>query len=175
MGYFAKRYHGIMLRNSRIYLLILLLTGCATTPQESLNSNPVQSELSKFSQMITEQYDLDDSTNQHFQGWYPWALTPSKPKTKYQLMDHNGKMVIHADAKASASGLMINLKPRNISGSSLAWEWKALELVPGADNSVGHKDDAPLRIMLAFEGDKKKLSLKAVSYTHLTLPTIYSV
>ena len=144
----------------QIFVLLALLTGCATLEKEPLNSHSPQSEVSKFSEMAAEENLQSVETPKKLKGWYPWALTPNKTKTTYKLDNHNGKTVIHADADSSASGLMINLKPRSVSGSSLHWEWKALGLVPGADNTQSAKDDAPLRIMLAFDGDKKKLSLK---------------
>jgi hypothetical protein len=151
-----------MLRRFTLVALIFLLVGCATATKEPISNNPIQPEVTKFSQMVVSEENTtkEPSASSDLKGWYPWVLTPSKAKTKYKLGEHHGKTVIHADAESSASGLMINLKPRNIVGSKLIWEWKALEMIPGANNSLGPTDDAPLRIMLAFEGDKKKLSLK---------------
>jgi hypothetical protein len=42
----------------------------------------------------------------------------------------------------------------------LSWEWKAMNLIADADNKESSKDDAPLRIVVAFDGDKTKLPLK---------------
>jgi hypothetical protein len=42
----------------------------------------------------------------------------------------------------------------------LKWEWKAITSIPEADNTERYHDDAPLRILVAFDGNKSKLALK---------------
>jgi len=69
-----------------------------------------------------------------------------------------GRTVLHAIAAGSASGLTRH------AGFSLAeqpiasWSWKVSRLVAGADNSKARTEDAPARLILAFEGDKSKLA-----------------
>jgi hypothetical protein len=40
---------------------------------------------------------------------------------------------------------------------SLSWHWKADALVPGADNRDKKREDAPLRVIVAFDGDRSTL------------------
>jgi hypothetical protein len=54
----------------------------------------------------------------------------------------------------------VPLKAKDVTDFDLNWSWKALKNIPDADNTQGHVDDAPLRIVLGFEGDKSKLPLK---------------
>jgi hypothetical protein len=56
--------------------------------------------------------------------------------------------------------LVLPLKPRPAAQQVLSWEWKAMNLIDDADNQESSKDDAPLRIVVAFDGDKTKLPLK---------------
>lgn len=135
------------------------MNGCTTTYQPATISTE-QEELIKFSQMpvSTKGGKLDHEYT--LSGWYPWTVTPAKNKTTYTLQRYQGKTVIHADANTSASGLMAPLKPKPVVGKELIWEWKALGHIEAADNAQGHTDDAPLRLILAFDGDKKSLSLK---------------
>jgi hypothetical protein len=139
--------------------LILVMTGCASTTPITNNPQPVD-DVSKFSTMSLTQEISNEETSKKLKGWHPWSVTPSKAKTHYKFESSNGKIVIFADAKSSASGLMINLKPQSIQGADLSWQWKALEMIPGANNSQGHTDDAPLRLILAFDGDKKTLNFR---------------
>lgn len=154
-------------------ILSLLMTGCAMTPKESStileNQRPIQGvqlepEVRKFSQMISKSLEISEqseiSSNEDVEGWYLWSLAPHKKKTKYYLHHYQGKSVIHADAQSSASGLIVPLKAKDIQGFDLQWTWKALKNIALADNTQGHTDDAPLRIVLGFEGDKSSLPLK---------------
>jgi hypothetical protein len=154
-------------------LSLMLMTSCALTPKETTtsleNQRPIQDvplepEIRKFSQMISKSLEISDqseiSSNEGVEGWYLWSLAPHKKKTKYYLHHYQGKNVIHADAQSSASGLIVPLKAKDIAGFDLQWTWKALKNIPLADNTQGHVDDAPLRIVLGFEGDKSTLSLK---------------
>jgi len=159
MGDYSKEYEPMKLVN--IYLLVfsLLISACATTSSTSSNSKN-QDDINKFSLVDTRGKEILVNEDHSLPGWFPWALTPSKTKTNYTLQKYQGRTVILADADASASGLIVPLKPRTVEGKEIIWEWKALGHIESADNSQGHTDDAPLRIMLAFDGDKSKLSLK---------------
>lgn len=135
-------------------MVIFGLTACTSFQVEpgAFGIDKNENDIKKFS-------DLEPVDN-GFQGWYAWTLLPTKNKTDYRLEKYQGKTVLHATAKSSASGMAVPLKPKNVENLQLSWAWKALNTIPNADNAVGHHDDAPLRIMLAFDGDKSKLSFK---------------
>jgi len=152
---------------------LMLITSCTISPKESTpileNQRPIQDvqlepDVRKFSEMIAKSFEISEhseiSNNEDVEGWYLWSLAPNKKKTKYYLHKYHGKNVIHADAKSSASGLIVPLKAKDIREFDLQWTWKALKNIELADNTQGHVDDAPLRIVLGFEGDKSKLPLK---------------
>lgn len=91
-------------------------------------------------------------------GWQPWILSPFKRPTSYQLVSREGKTVVRADARSSASGLMhpLALDPGNY--PLLQWRWKVDELISKADNSQKHLEDAPARLVVSFDGDMEKLT-----------------
>jgi hypothetical protein len=130
------------------------------TTSVNTSNNVSHDDIQKFSLINSSEHGKEIKDKHDLLGWYPWSLTPSKNQTSYSLQRYQGKMVIRADADSSASGLLVPLKPRNIQGQELIWEWKALGHIEDADNTQGHTDDAPLRLFLAFDGDKSKLSLK---------------
>ena len=141
---------------------LMTLAGCAGLGGGSLQDEsgqsfdvsklPAQDELPKFSAQ-TPQNALPN-------GWNFYRIAPNKKNTAYRLENYQGKTVLSADSKTSSSGLAVKLRPRQANNLWLKWEWKALSAIPEADNAELHHDDAPLRIMVAFDGDKSKLSLR---------------
>lgn len=92
------------------------------------------------------------------QGWQPWVLSVFKRPTSYRLVSREGKTVIRAEAQSSASGLMHPLALDPSTWPQLQWRWKVDELIPRADNSQKHLEDAPARLVISFDGDMKKLT-----------------
>ncbi len=129
----------------------LFLSSCATVDVAQKNVPPPEN-VEKFS-ILNEGGKLPKA-------WQIWRVTPQKNKTQYTLKHYQGRTVLHASADVAASGLVLPLKPRPAAQQVLSWEWKAMNLIDDADNQESSKDDAPLRIVVAFDGDKSKLPLK---------------
>ena len=93
-------------------------------------------------------------------GWEPWILHPSKKRTRYETRGRNGDTVIWASADAAASGLArrVNLDPAALPW--IEWRWRIDALIPGADNTDRYAEDAPVRVVLAFDGDRRKLPMR---------------
>lgn len=143
-------------------LVVLALTACAgfgggSVQDESGQAfNPdqlqAQEELPKFSAETVR----EGTPN----GWNFYRIAPYKKNTVYRLENYQGKTVLSANSKTSASGLAVKLRPRSPNNLWLQWEWKTVTALPDADNTEGYRDDAPLRILVAFDGNKSKLPLK---------------
>ena len=99
-------------------------------------------------------------------GWEPVKLTKKKTPTVYSLVEDEDAVVLHAQAIAAASGLAQFTVFDIRSAPVVEWRWKASSLVDGADNRVAAKEDAPARLLFAFDGDKAQLPLveRAVFY-----------
>ncbi|WP_150993210.1 DUF3047 domain-containing protein [Cupriavidus basilensis] len=91
-------------------------------------------------------------------GWQPWTVNRNKIPTRYTLTEVDQRMVLHAEADSSASGLYVALVGRE--PGMLNWTWKTRDVIRSADNSLAPREDSPLRIFVAFDGDKGSLSLK---------------
>ncbi|MDR3379300.1 DUF3047 domain-containing protein [Cupriavidus basilensis] len=91
-------------------------------------------------------------------GWQPWTVNRNKIPTRYTLTEVDQRMVLHAEADSSASGLYVPLVGRE--PGMLNWTWKTRDVIRSADNSLAPREDSPLRIFVAFDGDKGSLSLK---------------
>ncbi len=154
-----------MLQRAPSLLIIsaaLFLAGCAGLSGDSVqneagqafnvNQLPAQEELPKFS--------AETAREGMPNGWNFYRIAPFKKNTVYRLENYQGKTVLSANSKTSASGLAVKLKPRQAANLFLQWEWKAINPITNADNADGYADDAPLRILVAFDGNKTKLPLK---------------
>ena len=99
-------------------------------------------------------------------GWERIKFSDRKMPTEYTLVESDGVVVLHAKAVAAASGLAQSTVFDVRSAPVVEWRWKASDLVDGADNRVAAKEDAPARLVFAFDGDKSRLPLveRAVFY-----------
>jgi hypothetical protein len=132
----------------------LLAAGCATAPTEEART-PDTVTLPQVGSFSSHPPGEVLPT-----GWQPWILSAFKRPTSYQLVSREGKTVVRADAKASASGLIHPLALDSGTYPVLQWRWKVDALIAKADNSQKHLEDAPARLMVSFDGDMEKLSLQ---------------
>jgi hypothetical protein len=88
-------------------------------------------------------------------GWQPWPVDPRKPPTRYSLVAESGRTVLRAEANASVSALTFPVKG---GGARLQWRWRIEKLIAGADERQRERDDAPVRVLVAFDGDLSRLS-----------------
>jgi hypothetical protein len=91
-------------------------------------------------------------------GWEPFTFRGIDRHTDYRLVEEDGKVVVQATSRASASGLMrrIAIDPREY--PIVQWRWKAASVLEKADIHRKEGDDYPARIYIAFEYDPAKLS-----------------
>lgn len=90
-------------------------------------------------------------------GWAHQPLSKLKRDTVYTLINDGGRNVLRGTASSSASFYVANLKPPTAMPATLNWRWKTDAPVPGADNREKSREDAPLRVIAAFDGDRANL------------------
>lgn len=90
-------------------------------------------------------------------GWEEWLLHRTKKKTRYSLIRHEARTVLHARAEQSASGLTAPIGIELTTDARLKWGWRIAALIPDADNTVAETEDAPVRVVLSFDGPWEKL------------------
>ncbi|GAA4342641.1 DUF3047 domain-containing protein [Pigmentiphaga soli] len=97
-------------------------------------------------------------------GWQPWVIRPDKKKTRYavavQAVDGQERRVLHAAADSAASGLWVPVDVPAAAATRISWSWRAGALIEGADGSRPEAEDAPVRLVLAFDGDWRRLPLR---------------
>lgn len=122
-----------MTSNLMLLAAALLLAGCAASP-----GSPPPAALTD---------------------WHAVAL-PGKRHTSYRWSDDGGRRVLTARADRSASLLRrrVNVAPRDL--GTLAFSWRVEELCAGASVADADREDAAARVVLAFEGDRGRLSAR---------------
>jgi len=87
-------------------------------------------------------------------GWVHLPISTFKRDTVYSLVPEGDRPgVLRASADRSASLYATRVKPVTSTSVILSWEWKTDALIPGADNRDKSREDAPLRVLVAFDGD----------------------
>jgi hypothetical protein len=127
---------------------VAVAAGCAVAPRapDGMVALP---EVPKFSN--AKPGDVSPS------GWRVWQISGMKRPTEYQLVDYQGRTVVFARANSSASGLIYPLAIDLAEFPLLHWHWKVPALIDGADNTRRTTEDSPVRVVVAFDGDKSKL------------------
>jgi hypothetical protein len=100
-------------------------------------------------------------------GWEQVKL-PGKRDTHYSLVTLNGQNTLKANAQSSASMLRKKIRIEPDALNSLLFSWQVSELMATADMAKRDQDDSPVRIVLAFEGDRKKFSMKNAMLSELS-------
>lgn len=132
----------------RQFLLLfpLVLGACATAPEHV----PVAPDVTPFSNNRPGRVPRD---------WHPFPLARHKAPTQYETVvdTETGRVVLRAIAERAASGLKQRLDIDPLQRPRIAWEWRVVNLIEGADNTDRHAEDAPVRLLMFFDGDRARL------------------
>jgi hypothetical protein len=99
--------------------------------------------------------------------WEP-VLLPGKLLTAFKLARHDQQMGLQADAQSSASMLRRHLRLAPEDLGALRFQWQVQSLIEGADMALREQDDAPVRVILAFEGDRSRFSARNAMLSELS-------
>ena len=127
---------------------IALLAGCAGVPREAAVPAAAASPWAEASTRPGSR-----------QPWEHYVL-PGKRPTRFAYARSDGRDTVLATADASASMLRkaVRVEPADL--GRLSFSWKVPALIAGADMAVREADDAPVRVLLAFEGDRSRFSAR---------------
>ncbi len=100
-----------------------------------------------------------------------WEIfrVPGKQPTRYSYVRHEGRDSVRAVADAAGSILRHRhrIEPADLGNISFSWNVPP----PGADTnaSLEKLEDVPVRVVLAFEGDRSRFSIKNALLSELSL------
>lgn len=91
-------------------------------------------------------------------GWEPMTFDKIESHTRYTLVDDNGRTVLRADSRASASGLIktVSIDPTDF--PMLTWTWKVSNILAKGNVNQKSGDDYAARVYITFETDPETLS-----------------
>jgi len=90
-------------------------------------------------------------------GWTHVPLSKLKRDTVYTVEPEDGQPVLRATAKGSASAYVHRARMDPASTPILEWRWRVPALIASADNDDPKREDAPVRVIIGFSGDKGTL------------------
>jgi len=90
--------------------------------------------------------------------WKPLTFKNIEKHTVYSLVKDGDAVVVKAESRASASGLIRELKINPKEYPLVQWRWKVGNILKKGDVRRKEGDDYPARIYITFEYDPKKLS-----------------
>ena len=151
-----------MLRITVIFLaafFIALLAGCASqapTPVES--SDELAARITPW--LLVVKNTSKPAVWEHFK-------LPGKRPSQFDYVLEEGRVAIAANAQSSASMLrqVMRVAPGDL--GTVKFSWKLPDLIQYADMSLREFDDSPVRVVLAFEGDRTKFSTKNAMLSEL--------
>jgi hypothetical protein len=94
---------------------------------------------------------------------------PGKKSTHYRAVRLDGRDAVLSESDSSASMLRQNLRIEPVNLGKLSFSWKVPKMIAGADMTQRDSDDSPVRVVLAFEGDRSKFSAKNAMLSELAL------
>jgi hypothetical protein len=139
-----------------VALLALLLSGCAGVAKKE--ADIAATPWAAQSGVQPKRPEAADWSHQRF---------PGKQATRFQYMRLDGRDAISVQAHGSASMLRKKLRIEPEDLGQVRFSWKVPALIEEADLALRDKDDAPVRIVLAFDGDRSRLSARDAAMSEL--------
>lgn len=141
---------------------VLLLSGCSGLLQRSsTSSSNIPSSVSADAGAL--HWSPADQVK-----WEP-VLFPGKSPTQYQTEIVGSRTTLVARANSSVSMLRKPLRIEPSQLGSIRFSWLLSQLIANADMGDRSSDDSPVRLVLAFEGDRSTFSLKNAMLNELAL------
>ena len=143
-----------------IFLLVTLqLAACASRPDPDVEpSDEMAARIAPWALASVNQAKLAT--------WVHFKLPGKKPSQfEYVLLDNRNAIAASAQSSASMLRQVMRVKPDDL--GNLKFSWKLPDLIQYADMSLREFDDSPVRVVLAFEGDRTKFSAKNAMLSEL--------
>lgn len=104
--------------------------------------------------------DVDTSAWEHH-------TFPGKRPTQFTYMHKDGRDAMAAVAASSASMLRQKVRIEAADLGHVRFSWRVPQLIAQADMALREADDSPVRVVLAFEGDRSRFSAKNAMMSEL--------
>lgn len=145
------------MRNTTIAVALCLLACACTTPapeRAPAATRPPLTDITPFSRNAAgAALPL---------GWQGLVISRAKDQTRYDTVfdPFAQRVVLRARSDRACTGLRQRLDVDPRARPRVAWEWRVVQLVEGADNTRRETEDSPVRLMLFFDGDREALAVR---------------
>lgn len=137
--------HSLLARFLACAAVVGLLAGCAGLA-------PAPDTLADSDWARASALDADLGTDWQVQRF------PGKAPVRFMAERRSGRDALSADAQSAASMVKHRIHVAPDALGRLSFSWKVPQLIAGADLARRDADDSPVRIVLAFEGDRSRFS-----------------
>lgn len=138
---------------------VAALSGCALPWKDQTAGAPASAQVPTHTPL---RFSAQDKAQ-----WEAVAL-PGKLRTAFRLDKRQGRSSLRADSERSASMLRQKLRIPAEQLGRLTFEWQILKLIADADMRHRETEDSPVRVILAFDGDRQKFSAKNAMLNELS-------
>lgn len=142
--------------------LAALLAGCAGTEDIVSSAEVVRFLPREVADRVSiAEFSAQRAGEAPHAPWEPYILLPSKPRTAYRLVKTDIGVALEATAESSASGKVRKIRIEPQRHPVLEWRWRVDSLIPGADKRYAGSEDSPVRLIVSFHGDPRRLDFSA--------------
>lgn len=153
--------HSLVQFSVRWLLLLCVVSLCACASRSPVVVEPVDALNTRIAPWVQAAGSHSKSVV-----WEHFKLPGKRPST-FDFVLEDRRVAIAAHAQSSASMLRQVTRVEPIDLGTVKFSWKLPDLIQYADMSVREFDDSPVRVVLAFEGDRGKFSAKNAMLSEL--------
>jgi hypothetical protein len=99
--------------------------------------------------------------------WHHFRL-PGKRATQFHYAREEGRDAIAVTSASAASMLRHDVRIEPAELGQIVFSWKVPQLIAGADMASRDADDSPVRVVLVFDGDRRRFSPRDAMLAELT-------
>ena len=171
----ARCFNGLVV----VWLAISLMSGCATH-QERDDDTDTEAPVSQggtlgpaldVSGTAWAELSAPAKTGGLNADDLAWEIfrVPGKPPTRYGYMRHEGRDAVRATADATGSILRRRQRIEPADLGRISFSWNVPPPSADANASLAELEDVPVRVVLAFDGDRSRFSIKNSLLSELSL------
>ena len=144
-----------------VLALAVSLAGCAVSPDAGVSSSPTLWERAGRAAEATVEVTVDAPS-----AWLHQTF-PGKRKNQYRYVWREGRPAMAVQSEGAISTLRKVVHTAAVPVEQLQFSWKVASLIEQADLQDSARSDSPVRIVLAFDGDRSRLSAKDAMLSEL--------
>ncbi|MBC7601481.1 MAG: DUF3047 domain-containing protein [Ramlibacter sp.] len=152
-------------KGAAVTLLALVLAACASVREQGEAADGIAT--SPWARQSDVPIRIPDDTPVAAAGWKHMTF-PGKQPTRFGYARKDGRDTVAVLAASSASMMRNKIRIEPAALGQVRFSWKVPHLIEGANLDLRDADDSPVRIVLAFEGDRTKFSAKDSMLSELT-------